>query len=78
VKLQACPGLASSADREGCGRWDRHARPRLTRAAEQLLTQRRYAEAAARIRDLYAAIDGPANAADAILEVTGRRPGLDR
>jgi UDP:flavonoid glycosyltransferase YjiC (YdhE family) len=57
----------------------RHARsPRLTRAAENLLTQRPYAEAAARIRDLYAAVDGPANAADAILEVTGRRPGLDR
>lgn len=43
---------------------------RLTEAATQILDDPTFASEARRIRDLYAAVDGPGNAAEAILELT--------
>ncbi|MEU4423360.1 glycosyltransferase [Actinoplanes sp. NPDC024001] len=56
--------------RRGAGRWVRPrdaGGPRLTALAGELLTDGRYRQAAEEIRKVYADIDGPANAADAIL-----------
>jgi UDP:flavonoid glycosyltransferase YjiC (YdhE family) len=44
---------------------------RLTQAAARVLGEPRFRAEAQRIRDLYAAVDGPGNAAEAIIEVTG-------
>lgn len=43
----------------------------LTRAAGRMLTDPRFTAEAQRIRDLYAVVDGPGNAAEAILDLTG-------
>jgi hypothetical protein len=40
-----------------------------------MLADPRFTAEARRIRDLYAAVDGPGNAAEAIIELTGRPGG---
>lgn len=44
---------------------------RLTQAAARMLTDPHFTAEARRIRDLYAAVDGPGNAAEAIIDLTG-------
>ncbi|WP_214104552.1 glycosyltransferase [Acrocarpospora catenulata] len=45
---------------------------RLTRAAARMLAEPRFRTEAQRIRDLYAVVDGPGNAAEAIIDLTER------
>jgi UDP:flavonoid glycosyltransferase YjiC (YdhE family) len=61
-------------ERRGAGRWVRPGDAggaRLTASAGELLGDDRYRQAAEEIRKLYAEIDGPGNAADAILSQQG-------
>ncbi|MEO3809369.1 glycosyltransferase [Sphaerisporangium sp. B11E5] len=46
---------------------------RLTRAAGRVLAEPSFRAAAGHVRDLYAAVDGPGNAAEAVLELTAHR-----
>jgi UDP:flavonoid glycosyltransferase YjiC (YdhE family) len=46
---------------------------RLTQAAGRALAEPSFRAAAEHVRDLYAAVDGPGNAADAVLELTAHR-----
>lgn len=64
----------SLLERRGAARWlaPRHATGRrLTRLAAEMLAERGYADAAARIAELYRSVDGPANAAEAVLSLAG-------
>ncbi len=51
--------------------------PTLTRVAAKMLADDRYRRSAARIRQIFAAVDGPGAAADAIIELAGSRPAAE-
>lgn len=49
----------------------------LSRAAEQMLGDDRYGQHGRRIKEAFAAVDGPATAADAIIELAGQSTASD-
>ncbi|MEU8005573.1 glycosyltransferase [Catellatospora sp. NPDC049111] len=50
--------------------------PQSARVAARMLADPSYRAAAQRIRDVYATVDGPGNAADAVMELTARRSAV--